>query len=443
MIQCMRLKMHCLKMTGHTACGLTSMVFHDCMRTLAVGILSGAIMLGCATFNPRPMSELSFRERAKTQTESGVRVTAAVLSAEETEALFGRPLYKKGIQPVWLEIENNTGNRVWFPPVGLDRDYFAPLEVAYLYHQSFSKATNDRIDQYFHQKTISTRIEPGGVQSGFVFSTLELGTKAFNVELIGKKDPVRVFTFLIAVPGLRVDHSEVNWGSLYATGDKVVFDSPAAFRKTLEQLPCCTTGEDGTKMADPLNVVIVGDSRDVLYALLRSGWDETAAVSSYVPTAQLPWEFRYQPVKSLYLFERSQDAAFRKSRSTLNERNQLRLWLSPYFFEGKEVWVGQISRIIRRSTWNKFIIEPDVDEARTYLLQDLWYSQAISKYGYVKGAGLATITKPRKSLNDDEYFTDGHRLVMWVSSEPVSFSDVQTAKWETPVVERRKLLLGR
>ena len=200
---------------------------------------------------------------------------------------------------------------------------------------------------------------------------------------------------------------------------------------------------DGTKMADPLNVVIVGDSRDVLYALLRSGWDETAAVSSYVPTAQLPWEFRYQPVKSLYLFERSQDAAFRKSRSTLNERNQLRLWLSPYFFEGKEVWVGQISRIIRRSTWNKFIIEPDVDEARTYLLQDLWYSQAISKYGYVKGAGLATITKPRKSLNDDDYFTDGHRLVMWVSSEPVSFSDVQTAKWETPVVERRKLLLGR
>jgi hypothetical protein len=159
--------------------------------------------------------------------------------------------------------------------------------------------------------------------------------------------------------------------------------------------------------------------------------------------AQLPWEFRYQPVKSLYLFGRPQDAAFRKSRSTLNERNQLRLWLSPYFYEGKNVWVGQISRIIRRTAWYKFIIEPDVDEARTYLLHDLWYAQAISKYGYVKGTGMATLARPRKSLHDDEYFTDGLRAVIWVTGDPVTMSDVQIVEWERPPIERRKLLLGR
>jgi hypothetical protein len=332
---------------------------------------------------------------------------------------------------------------MWFAPVSVDPDYFAPLEVAYMHHSGYSKASKQRMDQYFHQAHLRRAINPGAVRSGFVFTNLDLGTKAFNVEVIGEDDQVRTFTFLIPVPGLQVDYRKVDWTSLMSTRDEVAYDSPEAFRKALEELPCCATGEGGTKMADPLNIVIIGSGRDVLYALLRSGWDETAAASSYDPTARLPWEFRYQPVKSLYLFERHQDAAFRKSRSTLNERNQLRLWLSPYTFEGKNVWAGQISRIIRRTAWNKFIIEPDVDEARTYLLQDLWYAQAILKYGYVKGTGVATIAKPRKSLHDDNYFTDGRRLVIWISDDPISFSEVQFVQWETPVTERRKLLLGR
>lgn len=417
--------------------------FHKSIRTVAVCIVSSTILWGCATFNPLPLNELAFKQRAETQMENEIRVSAAVLSAEETEAVFGLPLYKKGIQPVWLEIENSTQHRMWFPSVSVDRDYFAPLEAAYMHHSSYSKASKQRMDQYFHQHALRSPIGPGAVRSGFVYTNLDMGTKAFNVELIGEDRQVRTFTFLIPVEGLKVDHREMDWSSLYSHHDKVAFDSFEAFRKALEELPCCTSGASGTQMADPINVVIIGDGRDVLYALLRSGWDETAAASSYDLTAQLPWEFRYQPVKSLYLFERPHDAAFRKSRSTLNERNQLRLWLSPFFFKGKNVWVGQISRIIRRSIWNKFIIEPDVDEARTYLLQDLWYAQAILKYGYVRGTGVVTIAKSRQSLHDDNYFTDGLRIAIWVSSEPISFSEVQFVQWETAVVERRKLLLGR
>jgi hypothetical protein len=105
--------------------------------------------------------------------------------------------------------------------------------------------------------------------------------------------------------------------------------------------------------------------------------------------------------------------------------------------------VGQISRIIRRSVWDQFIIEPDVDEARTYLLQDLWYAQALSKYGYVKGTEPATLAEPRQSLHGDDYFTDGMRLVIWVSGDPVMLSEVRFVEWERPLAERRKLLLGR
>jgi hypothetical protein len=406
-------------------------------------IVFGLPFWGCATFNPQPLDKAVIYERAETQTERGVRVTAAVLSAAEAELVFDRPLYKEGIQPVWLEIENKTDHRMWFAQVSVDRNYYAPLEVAYLYHSSFAKATNDRIDQYFHEHIFRSPISSGQVRSGFVFTQLEMGTKAFNVDVIGEDQRVRTFTFLIPVEGLQVDHRKVNWNQLYEAGDRVSFDNLETFRNALEALPCCTSGADGTQPADPVNVVIIGDGDDLLYALLRSGWDETAAAESYEPTAQLPWEFRYQPVKSLYLFERFQDAAFRKSRSTLNERNQLRLWLSPFDFQGRRVWVGQISRIIRRSAWDAFIIEPDVDEARSYLLQDLWYAQALSTYGYVKGTGMATLAEPRKSLNDDDYFTDGLRLVIWVSGDPVSLADVRFVAWEKPAEERRKLLLGR
>ena len=87
---------------------------------------------GCATFNPRPIEEVPFRERAQTKSGGNVRVTAVVLSAEETKEVFDLDLYKRGIQPIWLEIENNDEGRIWFPPAGTDPDYFAPLEVAYI-----------------------------------------------------------------------------------------------------------------------------------------------------------------------------------------------------------------------------------------------------------------------------------------------------------------------
>lgn len=418
-------------------------VSHAVACTLTVLMVAGALLNGCAGFNPPPVNEAFFRSRTVDQENNGIRVSATVLDAIENETVFGLPLYKKGIQPVWLEIENKTEHRMWFAPVSVDPNYFSPLEVAYLHHSGYSKAARKQMDRHFHRYAIRGAVEPGEVRSGFVFTNLELGTKAFNVDVIGEDQQVRSFTFLIPVAGLQVDHREVDWTGLYLERDLVELENSLAFRNTIEELPCCTTDESGARPADPINVVIIGRGEDLLYALLRSGWDETAAASTYDPMAQMPWEFRYQPVKPLYLFDRSQDAAFRKSRSTLNERNQLRLWLSSYRFNGKNVWVGQISRIVRRSVWTPFVLEPDVDEARTYLLQDLWYTQSLLKYGYVRLSSISTLAEPRKGLQGDDYFTDGLCLAAWISGEPVSLSEVQFEPWESPVLERRKLMLGR
>ena len=66
------------------------------------------------------LTEGDFLARIQTQvSKGGISVSAAVPSAKESEALFGISLYKRGIQPVWLEISNDTNRGVSFLPVGL------------------------------------------------------------------------------------------------------------------------------------------------------------------------------------------------------------------------------------------------------------------------------------------------------------------------------------
>lgn len=391
--------------------------------------------LGCATsFHPRPLDEVPFRDRAQTQEQKDVQVTAAVLSAEETKEVFDLDLYKMGIQPIWLEIENNADGPVFFLPVGVDPEYFAPLEVAYMHHASFSGKSNEQMDRFFHEQGMRSYVPPGHVRSGFVFTNLDLGTKSFNVDLIGKRGDRR-FTFFVPVPGLKVSHQDVDWHNLYVRDEMVSYDDGGDFAEALEALPCCTTNADRSKQGDPLNLVIVARAKDLHRTLIGSGWDETERAET-VPqkkkdaSSELPQQYRYAPETPHYLFGRPQDAAFRKSRESVGERNKLLLWLSPIRFKGKEVWIGQISRDIRmRYLQNRYQIEAHVDEARTYLLQNLWYSQGLAKFGYVKGVGAVSISEPRKTFADDLYFTDGYRLVVRLSDESLSMSEVGIFDW--------------
>jgi len=382
------------------------------------------------------MDEVPFKERAVTQEKGYVRVTAAVLSEGESEAVFGVPLYKKRIQPVWLEIENSADHPLWFLPAGLDRNYFPPLEVAYMHRISFAAEKNREMERLFYENDMGKYIAPRSVKSGFVFTNLNLGTKSFNVDILAEDKQLRTFTFFIPVPGFKADHSEVDWHSLYAK-DRLVAHDESSLRNALEGLPCCVTDQEGAANADPLNLILVGNDVDVHHALIRSGWDETASEAQADKSFRFPWQVRYGPVKPLFLYGRKQDVAFQKARDTTHERNHLRLWLLPLRIDGKPVWVGQISRDIGVRFTTKTItthkIDPDVDETRAFLLQDLWYSQALVRFAYVKGVGGATFDTPRHNLTGDPYFTDGLRIVMWVTGTPVSFQNVEIIEWELPI----------
>ena len=108
--------------------------------TAAFALALLLLTASCAgTFErPAPVDEGPMRARAVSRTEDGVRVAAAVPSASESRSIFGVDLEEHGIQPLWLEIENGSRRNLYLLRTGLDPEYFAPREVAYLYKSSFN-----------------------------------------------------------------------------------------------------------------------------------------------------------------------------------------------------------------------------------------------------------------------------------------------------------------
>jgi hypothetical protein len=369
-------------------------------------------------------------ERLHTETERSLTVATAVPSAEEAEAIFGADLYAKNIQPVWVQVENRGDNTLFLTPLSLDPAYYSPRESAFRLRGG---AVDGVSSESLERRAITElRVPPHSIQSGYIFSRVDEGTKSFNVDVVGESEPY-LMSFFVPVPGLRLDHYEVDVRGLYAESALEHVDLPELVA-ALERLPCCVRDKSGKDRGDPLNLVFVGEIRDMYYAFMRAGWDETETIygASLMKTAASALSgglYRYSPVSALYVFGRPQDAALQRARTSINERNHLRVWLTPLRFEGKPVWVGQISRDIGvRFTWRTITthkIDPNVDETREFLLEDLAYAQALTKFGYVGGVGPATYDQPRGNLTGDPYFTDGRRLVMWITGEQSAIDEIE------------------
>lgn len=411
------------------------------LRRRAAGIgITALLLAGCAS-GPDPALDLpegDYRERLVAMEREGIRVTAGVPSASETEALFDESLYKQGIQPVWLKIENQRDEIISFLPVGLDPQYYSPLEVANL-EAARSTDADELLDPFFLEQRMRLSIGPGQSMSGYVFSRLDEGTKAFNVDVISDNH-FDTFTFFIPVPGLRIDHYDIDWGNLYAE-DEWQEVTEEQLLSGIEAFQCCVTNKNGDETGDPLNLVIIGWPMDVYTAFIRAGWDETEAI-----TGSTTWKtirsffsgenYRYSPVSSLYALGRPQDVAFQWTRENIHERNHLRLWMTHYTFQGVPVWIGQISRDIgvrfTKKTITTHKIDPQVDETREYLLENLAYAQSLKAVGYARGVGEVPQDSPRGNLTGDPWFTDGLRLVLWLSSEPTTFDQIESLDWRRP-----------
>src|SRR5271170_2259189 len=105
---------------------------------MPVGRLKYLQRLIMTTYDPDPDAQ-EFRARAQRQSSSGVEVTVAVPDAKESERLFGVPLARRGLQPVYLRVTNRAVVPLRLHFRSLDPHYFPPLEAAARCHFSIIK----------------------------------------------------------------------------------------------------------------------------------------------------------------------------------------------------------------------------------------------------------------------------------------------------------------
>jgi len=407
---------------------------------LQVAALFAVLLVGCASQQQSSTSQVDYKSRAVTRADGGVRVSAAALSAEEAATVYGVALAKQRIQPVWIEVENREDRDYYLLSPGLDPNFYPASEAAEALAQGDPQHLAE-LDRRFRGLAFRNPVRPGATVSGFVLTNLDEAVKVVQIDLVAN-GRARTFSMFTVVPGFKGDYhaSGVFKREPYAPGQVVDYTDDAAFRAALEALPCCAANKDGSRKGDPLNLVVVGGLDDAFPALVRRGWRPTEQTWSgsilRMASSFLSGErYAYAPVSNLYLFGRSQDLALQKARDNIHQRNHLRLWLSPMTYYGSQVWVGQISRdigsrlTIHSPTLTTHKIDPDVDEARAALIEDMAYSQSLAKLGLVDGVGAATRSAPRKNLTTDPYYTDGRRSVLVFERRPTSLDEIEILPW--------------
>jgi hypothetical protein len=410
---------------------------------LALAVI--VLLTGCAagTLPPsqtQPATALGWQERARAQpvTKDGVTVTVAALRPQESEAEFGLPLAAHGVQPVWVRIENRSATSYRLIRALLDRDYFSPREVAYRFN-SFDTNRNNRTADMLTERQTAVEIPAGATVSGFVYTNVTRGIKLINIELAGARRPLR-FAFAREQPGGNFDFNSVDVGRLYPPARLKPVDL-TGLRAALTGMDCCTTDARATRQGDPLKLVMVGDQHDVLVALVRAGWDFTEitsgeSVARLVGAFLFGTRYRTSPVSPLHHDGRPQDFSMQRARSTISQRNHLRLWMTPLRVDDKPVWIGQVSRDIgvrftlSATFFTTHAIDPDVDEARAHLLQELLIGGSIERLAFARGVGEVTREAPRQNLTGDPWFSDGLRLVVFVAAEPRGAADFETLEWD-------------
>jgi hypothetical protein len=383
--------------------------------TICLAIFVGA----CATFE-KPATTINSQvcERALTKESSGIRVSTAVVGTEEAREIFGIDLFQKNIQAVWLEIENNTDRPLILLPTSMDPDYFSPLEVAYAYHEIRAPDVNAAIDEHLQTLNFPIRspILPGSKFSGYVFTNQTIGMKVINVELLGRNFS-RNFTFFVPDPDTgKGERILEQMKTMFSARELKTLESEAALRQALEHLPCCISNEDGTPTGEPLNVVIIGEIDDWIPGFVRRG-------------------YQYQPLNPRYVFGRPQDiSGQKKSRGYISSQEHfIRIWKTPILYDDKPVWIAQTGTRLggrfaeKTSAEVTTPLDPYVDHTRDDLTQDLAYSQALIKIGYIKGSGRL---KPTQTEGSVHYITDGLRVVLVFAQRPTSLADIDFFDWE-------------
>jgi hypothetical protein len=192
-------------------------------------------LAGCATWQPPPgVDDAALRANAITQTARDVRVSARLVDAQTSRAMFGAEIEKANVQPVWIEVENRTAQPLRLLRTGIDPDYFSSLEVAWAMHRTLAGEANASIDDHVESRAFANPIAPGATNTGVVFANPQQGTFLLNLDVFGNRTLVPFTLFL------RPDASASPLFE-YPSSAITEYRDAAAFRSAVERLPCCAS----------------------------------------------------------------------------------------------------------------------------------------------------------------------------------------------------------
>ncbi|GJM07855.1 MAG: hypothetical protein DHS20C11_01310 [Lysobacteraceae bacterium] len=396
----------------------------------SIGILLLALISACASFDPKPIEPVidAYMTRALTERDHGVSVNAVPLTAEESAAIFGVKLARKKIQPVWLAIDNQESSDLWLLTLMLDPDYYSTREAAWALGARYKR----EIEDHFASFDMPIHVPAGQRVEGFVFTTLDEHAKAISVSLVGD-DHFRQVDMVFSMPAKRgLDWQSVDFDTLYPSLAEL---DEVQLKAELEALPCCVLSTDEQRNGDPVNVAFVGSADQLYSVLVQAGWDETHALTAGTAVKTgvkgvFGGEYKHSPISPLLLFGRPQDAGFQMARSNIHQRNHMRVWKSPWSYQETPVWIGQISRDIgvRFTRYSPFLtthkIDPDIDESRYALTQQMLLSQRVRAFGYVGGSLHATPNEPGFNTTFDPMWSDGQRVVFFLTDNPTALDEI-------------------
>jgi len=79
---------------------------------VVMALMAVKVVYVSSNYKPQPFFEVPFRERIQSKTEDAVKISVAVLSAEESKQIFGVNLQKKTSNRSGSELRTKTQNPI-------------------------------------------------------------------------------------------------------------------------------------------------------------------------------------------------------------------------------------------------------------------------------------------------------------------------------------------
>lgn len=211
----------------------------------------------------------------------------------------------------------------------------------------------------------------------------------------------------------------VDWTPSGYMGDMPAIAPAEALAKLVAEVPFRTQALKPAKPSDLTNLMFIGTKEQIAAAFKQAGWfaSDPLGRDSEMQTARAIIQdsgYNEAPMSVLTLGGKPPDMTFEKMNDTFASRHHIRIFQVPQTFEGRPVFVAAATHDIKiyfsktsRSVTHG--IDPDIDNERTKVTDDLLFTKKIAALSLVP---RTNIPKDISNATGDQLQTDDKIAVL-------------------------------